>query len=197
VNYASMQINFAMVFSQGAFAHVPHSYIATVKLPAAKEMDVYRKLTQQFPLLSAIPVKESLQRIAETVGAISQAMHWILLLVAIAGTLVVAGTIRALFEERLESVVSFRLLGARYGQLTMALVGEWVVIAVLTMLLASIAGFAGGYFLLIRFYANDIFLPIQQVSLLLITSMILYGSLAYFLQRRLLHASVVPYLRAQ
>ena len=69
VDWQSLSINFVMVFSPNTFRGAPHTHIATLTLPdggsAAQEGEVLRATAKTYPMVTAVPVKEALDAIAQ------------------------------------------------------------------------------------------------------------------------------------
>ena len=60
IDWERLGINFVMVFAPGTLEHAPQTHLAAVYLPPAEEEDLARAVTERFPNISAIHVREAL-----------------------------------------------------------------------------------------------------------------------------------------
>ena len=70
IDWQRLGINFALVFAPGTLEHAPQTHLAAVYLPEAKEEALVRQVTERFPNVSAIPVREALAAVDRVVGMI-------------------------------------------------------------------------------------------------------------------------------
>ena len=75
IDWERLGINFAMVFAPGTLEHAPQTHLAAVYLPQAEEDDLARAVTERFPNISAIHVREALAAVDRIVGMIGDAVR--------------------------------------------------------------------------------------------------------------------------
>src|SRR6185312_11893112 len=95
IDWSSLNINFAMVFSPEPLDEAPQSFIATARTPPAEEAALERAVTDAFPNVTAIPVKDALATLSSIVAAIAAAVRLTAAATLAAGALVLAGAIAA------------------------------------------------------------------------------------------------------
>src|SRR5262249_12885922 len=136
VDWESLDSNFFVIFSQGALAGAPTTYIATARVPRAREDRVQAAVVAAFPNVTAIPVREVLERVASVLDQIALAMRLVAAWSVLSGLVVMAGALSITRYQRLYDTVILKALGA-----TRAFVGR--VFAVEYALLGAGAGLCG------------------------------------------------------
>ena len=140
VDFTNGRQNFILILSPGIIDHAPHAFLATVRVPPADEEKVYRAVTNAFPNVSTVRVRQViaevsglLQELAEGVGAAS-------LVTILAGLLVLAGAVAAGQRARLYDATVFKVLGATRARIAAIYALEYGLIGMLTGLVALGAG---------------------------------------------------------
>jgi putative ABC transport system permease protein len=150
IDWSSLNINFAMVFSPGPLDDAPQSFIATARTDAAQEAGLERAVTDAFPNVSAIGVKDALETLSNIVAAIATAVRITAAATLAAGALVLAGAIAAGHRRRVYEAVVLKVLGATRRQIAGSFLIEYALMGLAASLLAAIIGSVAAYFLLTR-----------------------------------------------
>src|SRR6266446_9440 len=101
IDWARLGINFAIVFAPGTLEGAPQTHLAAVYVPRGQAEDaLVRQVTERFPNVSAIPVREGLAAVARVIGTIGTALHLVALLTLAAGILVLGGSVAAGHRRR-------------------------------------------------------------------------------------------------
>jgi putative ABC transport system permease protein len=148
IDWTSLGINFAIVLSPGALDGAPQTYIATARTASANEAALERAVTDRFPNVSAIAVKDALQSLGAMVSAIGAAISAIAAVALVAGALVLAGAIAAGHRRRLYDAVVLKVLGATRGDVTRAFLIEYGLIGLAAAALAAAVGTLAAWLLL-------------------------------------------------
>ncbi len=90
-----------------------------------------RRVTEQFPNVSAIPVREALAAVGRVVGMIGEAVRLTALVTLAAGVLVLGGAIAAGHRRRVYDAVVLKVLGATRGMICRAFLIEYGLLGVL------------------------------------------------------------------
>jgi len=129
-----------LVLSPGVIAKAPHSFLATVRVGPKDEEPMYSAITDQFPNVSTVRVKDAiaqvdtlLQQLATGIGAAS-------LITILAGLLVLAGTIAAGARTRLYDATVLKVVGATRTQIALVYIAEYGFLGVATGIIALLAG---------------------------------------------------------
>jgi putative ABC transport system permease protein len=103
VDWQSLSMNFFMILSPGALAGAPTTYVATARVPAGREPGVQDAIVRTLPNVTAIAVRDVLERVAAVLDRLAAAIR-----------LIAAFTVATGSERLYESVV-LRALGASRG----------------------------------------------------------------------------------
>jgi putative ABC transport system permease protein len=150
VNWDTLGFNFVLVFSPNAFAGAPHSYMATVALPEAREPALRRAVTRAFPSVSLIRVKEVISTVGNLLAQLAAAVRAAASIAIAAGIAVLVGAIAASRRARIYDSVLLKLLGATRMQVLGAQAAEYALLAAVISLVALIFGSAAGWYVVTR-----------------------------------------------
>ena len=113
VNFATMGINFLMVFNPHSLSSAPHTHIATVYASPQSEASIIKIITSNFPNITSVSVRETINKIQEMLIKISLAMKWCALLIICMGFFVIMGALAASEQSRAFEASILKTLGAR------------------------------------------------------------------------------------
>ncbi len=150
IDWTSLGINFAIVLSSGALDGAPQTDIATARTAPENEAALERAVTDRFPNVSAIAVKDALQSLARIVSAIGAAISAVAVVALAAGGLVLAGAIAASQRRRVYDAVVLKVLGATRADVTRAFVIEYGLLGLAASLLAAAIGTLAAWLLMTR-----------------------------------------------
>ncbi len=140
VDWSTLQLDFALIFSPAPLQQAPHTWIATVAVPQAQEEAVFSAVTERFANVSALRLREVLANLTaflDRVGAVFRLMGGIALL---AGFLVLAGALSADQHRRLYEAVVFKVCGATRRDVLGAFAAEFLAVGLTTGLVAALVG---------------------------------------------------------
>ena len=137
VDWQSLTTNFFVVLSPGALEGAPATWVATARVPAAVEPALQNAVVAAFPNVTAIPVRDVMERVAVVLGEIAVAVRLVALFTLGTGLVVMAGALAATRSQRLYESVVLRTLGATRGVVARAFAVEYG-------LLGAAAGIGGG-----------------------------------------------------
>ncbi len=125
VDWQSLGTNFFVVFSPGALDGAPVTFVATARTAAAAEGAVTAAVAAAFPNVTAIPVRDVLERVGAVLGDIAVAIRVMALFTVATGVVVMAGALTATRYQRLYESVVLRTLGATRGVVARAFAVEY------------------------------------------------------------------------
>ena len=125
VDWQSLGTNFFVVFSPGALDGAPVTFVATARTAAAAEGSVAAAVAAAFPNVTAIPVRDVLERVGAVLGDIAVAIRVMALFTVATGVVVMAGALTATRYQRLYESVVLRTLGATRGAVARAFAVEY------------------------------------------------------------------------
>ena len=137
VDWQSLTTNFFVVLSPGALDGAPATWVATARVPAAAEPALRNAVVAAFPNVTAVPLREVLERVAVVLGQIGVAVRLVALFTLGTGLVVMAGALAATRSQRLYESVVLRTLGATRGIVARSFAVEYG-------MLGAAAGVGGG-----------------------------------------------------
>jgi putative ABC transport system permease protein len=197
IDWERLGINFTLVFAPGTLEGAPQTHLAVVYLPPAEEEKLVRAVTESFPNVSAIYVREALAALDRLIGTIGDAVRLTALVALAAGMLVLGGAIAAGHHRRVYDAVVLKVLGATRRTVAGAFLIEHGLLGALSALVACAFGTLAAYFLVTRMIKIEwVFLPaplLWTVGLAILLTLI-FGFAGTW---RALGAKAAPYLRNQ
>ena len=153
VEWESLSINFVMVFSPNTFAGAPHAWLATLTDPESGPMDegeVLRAVTNAFPTVTSVRVKDALDVVNRIVGQLATAIRAAAAVALVASVLVLAGALAAGNRARAHDAVVLKTLGATRRTLIRAFSYEYMILGLATAVFALFAGGVAAWFVVSR-----------------------------------------------
>ena len=137
VDWQSLTTNFFVVLSPDALQGAPATWVATARVPAEAELALQNAVVGTFPNVTAIPVRDVMERVGVVLGDIAVAVRLVALFTLGTGLVVMVGALAATRSQRLYESVVLRTLGATRGVVARAFAVEYG-------LLGATAGLGGG-----------------------------------------------------
>jgi len=145
VNFRSGRQNFILILSPGLIDKAPHTFLATVRVDPAEEEALYRAVTDRFPNVSAVRVKDAIAEVNTLLQELAFGVRAASLVTIIAGLLVLAGAIAAGARARLYDATVLKVVGATRAWLAGVFMLEYGLLGVLTGALGLGAGTLAAY----------------------------------------------------
>jgi putative ABC transport system permease protein len=176
VDWASLSMNFVMIFSPGLLEQAPQSHIATVKADAEAEDALEIAVTDRFINVSSIRVKEALEQVGELIGQIAIAVRAIAAVALVAGVLVLAGAVAAGHHRRVYDAVVLKVLGATRRSVAQTFLLEYGLLGLVTAAIAAAVGTLAAFLVLTEVMRADfVFLPGAVLTTALLATAITVG----------------------
>ncbi|MDK3019610.1 ABC transporter permease [Pseudodonghicola flavimaris] len=112
VDFSTAGMGFVLTMNPAALSGAPHSFIATVYADPEAEAAILRDLAGQFPNITAIRVRDAIDRVAEVLSGISAATRWGAGISLVTGFLVLIGAAAAGVGARTYEAAILKTLGA-------------------------------------------------------------------------------------
>jgi putative ABC transport system permease protein len=201
IDWESLAINFVMVFSPNTLQGAPHRVLTTLELPkgtdAERESKMVQALSDRFPLVTAIKVKDIVDAAKELLGKVMAAIRVTAGVTLAIGAAVLAGAVAAGQERRKYLAVLYKTLGATRGRIIRAQLLEFGLLgtatAVLAVGLATLTAWA-----LCKWAFDTTFkfsgLAAAETVLIALALVLGFGAISTW---RVLSAKAAPYLRAE
>ncbi len=198
VEWESLSINFVMVFSPNTFAGAPHAWLATMIDPGAtaeQESATLKAVTNAFPTITSVRVKDALDVVNELVGQLATAIRAAAAVALIASILVLAGALAAGNRARVHDAVVLKTLGATRSTLIRAFSYEYLMLGLATAIFALFAGGVAAWFVVSRIMTlPSSFLPDVAV-MTVVTALVMTVGIGLAGTWRILGQKAAPVLR--
>lgn len=154
IEWENLAINFIMVFSPNTFAGAPHAWLATLSLPVAAtpraadeaEKRVINGITNAYPAVTTVRVKEALDAVNGLIAQLALAVRVAAGVALVASVLVLAGALAAGNRGRVHDSVVLKTLGATRMVLIRAFTAEYLLLGLATGVFAIGAGALAAWF---------------------------------------------------
>lgn len=150
LDWSTMDLNFTITFAPGALEATPHTYIASLHARDQAEEEVHRALTDAFPNVTAIRMKEILTSIDNILVQIRGAVNYTGALAILAGILVLSGALAAGYRFRVYDSVIMKILGAVRRDVLKAFVFEYALLGAITGVMALLFGGVSAYLIIVH-----------------------------------------------
>ena len=140
VDWQTLGANFFVVFSPGPLDGAPVAYLGTARVPPGADGAVQERVAAAFPNVTAIPVRDVLERITGVLDRIALAIRLVALFVLGAGLSVMAEALAQSRAQRLYESVLLRTLGATRGRVARAFAVEYGCLGLVAGLGGAVTG---------------------------------------------------------
>jgi putative ABC transport system permease protein len=117
VDFSSAGMGFVMAMNPAAVAGAPSTSIATVYAEEEAEAVILRDLSRAYPNITAIRVRDAIDRVTEALGAIATATAWAASATLLTGFIVLIGAAAAGERARVYEAALLKTLGATRGKI--------------------------------------------------------------------------------
>ena len=143
LDWASMRVNFFVVFAQGQMPDVPLSYISAFRAPPDPSFD--NRLVRQFPNITQVDLTQTLAQVQRVLGQVIAAVEFLFVFTLAAGLVVLMTAITATRGEREWEFAILRAVGASSALLRQVQRIELLGVGLLAGFLASVVAVAVGW----------------------------------------------------
>jgi len=151
VRWDSFQPNFFVVFSPGVLDAVTGTLITSVHVDRAQRPALV-ELVRKFPEITIIDLDTLLSQVRDVMDKAALAVQYVFMFTLLAGLMVLLAAVQATRDERRYESAMLRTLGASRSVVFQGVAAEFVVLGVLSGVLAATGATVAGYFL-----ANRVF----------------------------------------
>jgi len=113
IEWRGLGINFLMILDPAALAGAPHTHIATVYAAPWAEADIMRAVARAMPSVTAIRVREQVERVSGALRDLGAATRWASAVLLLTGLAVLIGAAAAEAERQVGEAAILKVLGAR------------------------------------------------------------------------------------
>jgi putative ABC transport system permease protein len=200
VQWQSLNINFVMIFSPNTLAAAPYNMLATLNWPSSNpegEIEVVRAVSQEFPTVTAVRVRDAIENVNAILGQIFAAIRAAGMLTLFSGVLVLAGALSTARAKRVYEAVILKVLGATRRRILLMHLAEYLILGLATAVVAAGAGTLLAYLLLTEILNISFSAPPGALLQAAGLSTIFMVGFGIFGTARVLNMKSAPYLRAE
>jgi putative ABC transport system permease protein len=128
-----------------ALAGAPHTFISTVYASPEAEAPILRDLATAYPNITAIRVRDAIDRVSEALSAIAQATAWAAAATLLTGFVVLIGAAAAGERARVYEAAVLKTLGATRGRILLSFALRSALLGAAAGAVAIIAGALAGW----------------------------------------------------
>ena len=145
VDFSTAGMGFVMTMNPAALERAPHSYIATVYAKDEAEARILRELANTFPNITAIRIKDAIERVSVLLGSIAAATSYGAAATLLTGFLVLIGSAASGEHARRYEAAILKTLGATRSEILKSFALRSVLMGAGAGLVALLAGGLGGW----------------------------------------------------
>jgi putative ABC transport system permease protein len=196
IDWMGFGINYFILFAPGALEAAPQTALATLRAATPiEEESVTRLVSDRFPNLSVIRVRDSLASVMRILGGLAAAIRGAALVSLASGALVLAGAVTAGQRRRLVDAVILKVLGATRGDLLGLMLIEYGLLGLASAGMAALIGTLAGWLLVTRLMDFDAVFNGAAVAGLVLGGTVLTIGVALAATWRTLSTRVALHLR--
>ncbi|WGW04787.1 ABC transporter permease [Tropicibacter oceani] len=145
VDFSTAGIGFVLTMNPAALQDAPHTFISTVYAEEQAEAQILRDLAGQYPNITAIRVRDAIDRVSELLAGIGSAIRWGALATLLTGFLVLIGAAAAGESARTYEAAILKTLGASRARILRSFALRSALLGAGAGIVALGAGIAGGW----------------------------------------------------
>lgn len=179
IEWSQMQMNFSVLFPEGALNNAPQTHVITTKAPtdelAAK---MQRSLVRNHPTVTVIDLRKVMDIVDGILSKIAWVINFLALFSILTGFIVLIGAIRNSKYQRLRENAMLRTIGAKGKQLTKMTFIEYVLLGILGTLSGTTLSLIGGQMMATYSFQTEFvisWVPVLLVPFLVISVTAIIG----------------------
>ncbi|MDU8909937.1 ABC transporter permease [Aestuariicoccus sp. MJ-SS9] len=145
VDFSTAGIGFVLTMNPTALQGAPHTFISSVYAEEEAEAQILRDLAREFPNITAIRVRDAIDRVSELLAGISAAVRWGAAATLLTGFLVLIGAAAAGEGARTFEAAVLKTLGASRARILRSFALRSALLGAAAGLVALFAGILGGW----------------------------------------------------
>ncbi|VAX32952.1 ABC transporter, fused permease protein, partial [hydrothermal vent metagenome] len=132
VNWRNMRTNFYMIFSPGALADAPITFVATVYVSEEKEQGLQQAVVDALPNVTALSTRDIVNTVESVVEKLKTLIDFMSGFSILAGLIILSGSIASTKYRRLKESAVLKILGASKNTVAGILGVEYAILGVVS-----------------------------------------------------------------
>ncbi|MDF1726837.1 MAG: FtsX-like permease family protein [Sulfitobacter sp.] len=145
VDFSNAAIGFILAMNPSALEAAPHTFISTVYAEEGAEAAILRDLAGQFPNITAIRVRDAIDRVSDVLAGLAAATSYGALATLLTGFVVLIGAAAAGANARTFEAAVLKTLGASRRQIVGSFILRAALLGLFAGAVALLAGVLGGW----------------------------------------------------
>ena len=145
VDFSTAGIGFVLTMNPAALAGAPHSFISTVYAEPEAETTILRDLAEAYPNITAIRVRDAIDRVAAVLAGLASAISFGALATLATGFMVLIGAAAAGTGARSYEAALLKTMGASRRAIATSFVLRAALLGLFAGAVALLAGITGGW----------------------------------------------------
>ena len=168
VDFSTAGMGFVLSMNPTALQGAPHTYISTVYAAPEAEAALLRDVSRAYPNITAIRVRDAVDRVSEALGAIAQATAWAASATLLTGFVVLIGAAAAGTKGRVYEAALLKVLGATRGRILLSFALRSALMGAAAGAVAVLAGGLAGWAVMVWVMETDYaFELVSAISIIL------------------------------
>ncbi|MCH7991440.1 MAG: FtsX-like permease family protein [Gemmatimonadetes bacterium] len=196
VHWNRLEPNFFTIFEPGALDSAPQNIVLLARIPDPEQRaQVQRDLVGAFPNVSALDFSRVQEAIESVLSRVRQAVGFLGTFCALAGVLVLIGSLAASRTQRLREGALLKTLGARQSQVLTVLFAEYLALGSIATASGLLLAVGASALLVPRLFEIDYSVQLGAISVIWIVVVSLTVVVGLIGSRDLLRRPPLPVLR--
>ena len=196
VHWNRLEPNFFTIFEPGALDSAPQNIVMLARIPDPEQRaQVQRDLVGAFPNVSALDFSRVQEAIESVLSRVRQAVGFLGTFCALAGVLVLIGSLAASRTQRLREGALLKTLGARQSQVLTVLFAEYLALGSIATASGLLLAVGASALLVPRLFEIDYSVQLGAISVIWIVVVSLTVVVGLIGSRDLLRRPPLPVLR--
>jgi len=145
VDFSTAGIGFILTMNPAALAGAPHTFISTVYAEEQAETAILRDLASAYPNITAIRVRDAIDRVASVLAGLAAATSYGALATLLTGFIVLIGAAAAGADARTYEAAVLKTLGASRARIAASFILRAALLGLFAGTVALFAGALGGW----------------------------------------------------
>ena len=145
VDFSNAGIGFILTMNPAALRGAPHTFISTIYAEEAAEAQILRDVAEAYPNITAIRVRDAIDRVSEVLAGIAAAITYGAAATLVTGIVVLIGAAAAGERARVFEAAVLKTVGAARGQILSYLAIRSALLGLAAGAVAILAGGLGGW----------------------------------------------------
>lgn len=169
VDWQSFDINFVIILSQIPIDGIPHTFMGNSNIDKSDLNQLQLQLGQNFPNIIPIPTEPVFAVIKRLLGHIALILKITAILMIISGLPIIISNLIENRQRRVNFVTTLRLIGATRQIIISNVLGEFILIALISVIPAALLGTASSWLIVTHIF--ELNWQMEWLSLLFITTL--------------------------